>query len=103
MREWISRIIDWFRRDKLDAELRDELQFHRNALERDARPDDPVSARRRMGNTTIAIEQSRERWSIPWLDHFQQDLRHAVRGLRHSPGFSIGVIAQLDRQSTRLH
>ena len=95
MREWLSRLLDWFRRDKLDAELRDELQFHRHALERDARPDDPVSTRQRMGNTTIAIEQSRERWSIPWLDHLQQDVRHAVRSLRRSPGFSTGVIATL--------
>jgi hypothetical protein len=48
-----------------------------------------------MGNTTIAMEQSRERWSIPWLDHLQQDVRHAVRSLRRSPGFSTGVIATL--------
>ena len=54
MRELLARLFDWFRRDQLDAELRDELQFHRDALQRDARPGDPVSTRRRMGNTTIA-------------------------------------------------
>jgi hypothetical protein len=96
MREWLTRLIDWFRRDKLEAELRDELRFHHSALERDAHPaEDPVTARRRLGNTTRAIEDSRERWSIPWLDHLQQDVRYAIRGLRRSPGFAFGVIATL--------
>jgi predicted permease len=95
MREWLSRLLDWFRRDKLEAELRDELQFHRNALERDQRGGDDISAARRLGNTTSAIEDSRDRWSIPWLDHIQQDVRYALRGLRRSPGFSIGVMATL--------
>jgi putative ABC transport system permease protein len=95
MRELLNRLFDWIRRDKLEAELRDEIQFHRASLERDARDSDPVSVRRRMGNTTRAIEESRERWSIPWLDHLQQDVRYAVRGLRRSPGFSFGVIATL--------
>ena len=95
MRELLQRLLDWFRRDKLEAELRDELRFHHDSLERDARDTDAVSARRRMGNTTRAIEDSRDRWSIPWLDHLQQDMRYAVRGLRRSPGFAFGVIATL--------
>ena len=95
MREWLTRLIDWFRRDKLEAELRDEIRFHHSSLERDARASDPVSVRRRLGNTTRAIEESRERWSIPWLDQLQADVRYAVRGLRRSPGFSLGVIATL--------
>lgn len=95
MREWLNRLIDWFRRDELEAELRDEIRFHHSSLERDAHDNDPVSARRRMGNTTRAIEEARDRWSIPWLDHLQQDVRYAVRGLRRSPGFSFGVIATL--------
>src|SRR5688572_25496170 len=95
MRELLSRILDWLRRDKLEAELRDELQFHHDSLNRDARETDAVSARRRMGNTTRAIEDSRDRWSIPWLDQLQQDVRYAIRGLHRSPGFSFGVIATL--------
>ena len=39
MREWLARIVDWFRRDRLDAELREELEFHRAQIERDTRAD----------------------------------------------------------------
>jgi predicted permease len=34
-------------------------------------------------------------WSIPSLEHFLQDVRYAVRGLRRSPGFAATVITTL--------
>ena len=40
-------------------------------------------------------EESRDRWSIPWLDILQQDMRYAARGLRRSPAFTFTVIATL--------
>ena len=101
MREWLARCFDWMRRDRLDAELTEELQFHRRQLERDARhagvavDDVQASAQRRLGNTTRIVEESRERWSVPWLDYLQQDVRHTLRGLRRSPGFTLSVIATL--------
>ena len=101
MREWLSRILDWFRRDRLDAELVEELRFHQAQAERDAHAgglalEDAASiSRRQLGNITNVMEQARERWSIPWLDHLQQDVRYAVRALRRSPGFSLAVIVTL--------
>ena len=74
MREWLARMADRLRRDRLDAELAEELRFHRERLERDLRqagagPDAARDlARRRLGNPTRVREEARERWSLPALD-----------------------------------
>ena len=101
MREWLARLRDWFRRDRLDRELLEELRFHREQLEREAQgagtPPEAAAdtARRRLGNQTQIREAARDRWSWPWLDHFHQDVRYALRGLRRSPGFAATVILTL--------
>ena len=101
MREWLMRLRDWLRRDRLDRELLEELRFHREQLAREAReagsPPEAAGdqARRRLGNQTVIREEARDRWSWPWLDHFQQDVRYALRGLRRSPGFAATVILTL--------
>ena len=101
MREWLSRLIDWTRRDKLEHELTEELRFHRSQLERDALADGigpaaaPDAARRRLGNETQVIEASRDRWSIPALEIIRQDVHYAIRGLRRAPGFTATVVLTL--------
>ena len=101
MRETITRLIDWVRRGRLDRELAEELEFHRRMLERDARAagagDDEARrlARRRLGDPVRAREGARDRWSIPSLEHFLQDVRWAVRGLGRAPGFTATVVVTL--------
>jgi len=79
MREFLSRLADWFRRDRLERELAEEIRFHRERAEQDARaagasPEEATFvARRRFGNATASAETARDRWSLPTLDHFQQD------------------------------
>ena len=101
MREWLMRLIDWARRDKLERELADELRFHRDRLEQDAvahgasADDARDPARRRLGNRTRITESARDRWLIPSLDALAQDVRYATRGLLRAPIFSVTIVLTL--------
>jgi putative ABC transport system permease protein len=101
MREWLARLRDRLRRGKLDAELAEEMRFHRNQLERDARAagasaaEARHSAARQLGNETVARESARERWSVPSLEAILRDTRYAFRGLARSPGFTATVAITL--------
>lgn len=95
-----------FRRDRFDRELAEEMDFHREMLEVDktrqglAHEAAVASARRQLGNTTLAGEFSRDVWIIAWLDTLLADLRYAFRTLRRSPGVALGVLLSL--AATRL-
>src|SRR5687768_16845036 len=101
MREFFARIVDWFRRDTLERELNEEMQFHRARLERDAlaqgtAPADARSVvRSKFGNETSVAEATRDRWSIAPLEIILQDARYAVRGLVRAPAFSFAIVATL--------
>src|ERR1051325_2788238 len=102
IREFVARIADWLRRDRLERELSEELRFHRSQLERDslqtglARDEAPYAARRRLGSVLRVTEDARERWSLPAMEQVAQDVRYALRSLgrrRVFTGVAVATIA----------
>src|ERR1700730_9536452 len=86
----IRRILYFFRQPRQDAELAEEMDFHRRMLERES--GDRYTANRRMGASTLAREDARGVWLPLRFESVLQDLRVGVRMLRRSPGFSILAI-----------
>ncbi len=90
-----------FRRDAMERELDEELQFHlqqeAGKLTREGVPPDEAMRRARiaLGGVEVVKEASRDSRGITWLANAGQDLRYAVRSLRRNPVFTAGVILTL--------
>ena len=96
-----SRLVPYLGRRRAGANLEEEIRLHLE-LERDRLIDaglDPAAAaraaRRRLGNPALIREDARAVWGWRRLDALARDLRHVVRGLRRSPGFTAIVAAVL--------
>jgi len=73
----------------MDAELAEEMEFHRAMLaEHGAAP-------AVMGNTTLSRENARAIWIWPWLESLCQDAVYAVRALRREPAFTVTALLAL--------
>jgi predicted permease len=78
--------------------LNAELEFHleQQTAENIAAGMSPAEARfaalRAFGNPTLLREQARESWSWNSMESFFHDLRHGIRTLARTPGFSLIVI-----------
>ena len=80
----IRYLINWRR---LDAELADEMEFHREMAAR--------AGRNNFGNTLRLREQAFEAWGWTWLDRLLQDLRYGVRIWARTPGFTLMAVLVL--------
>ena len=96
-----KRLNLWFRRGRLDDELRDEVALHLE-LRRQALIDagvDPyeaaAQAQRMFGNPTAIRERTRDMWGFPSLDTLAQDIRYGCRLLRQSPTVTVASIVSL--------
>jgi putative ABC transport system permease protein len=87
-----------FRRNRKEADLHAELQFHldEEAAERAAsgvpEAEARYAARRDLGNLALVMEDTRAAWGWTFWETLRQDVRFALRSLRHNSGFSLLVV-----------
>ncbi len=99
---WLDKLLmrmqTLFRRGHEDALLNDELQFHLDQqiaenIEAGMTPTEArLAALRMFGNPTLLRDQTRDTWSWHDLELLLHDLRHGIRTLTRTPGFSFLAI-----------
>ncbi|HEY7816959.1 MAG TPA: permease prefix domain 1-containing protein, partial [Vicinamibacteria bacterium] len=95
------RIRSIFRRNRVEQELDEELQFHldHKIEEGIAEGLSPRAARERalraMGGLDQRKEEIRDTRRVHWLTDFVDDVRYATRTLRRTPGMTLFVVVTI--------
>jgi putative ABC transport system permease protein len=87
MRNLFRRINYLLNRGRYDAELKADMEFHREMAAR--------AGRNNFGNMLRLREQAWDAWGWTWLDRFLQDTRFAFRQFGRKPGFVIASVITL--------
>jgi predicted permease len=101
IREFASRLRQFFGTGRTDDDLSDEVQNHlelatQEYVRRGMSPEEAIyAARREFGGVEQIKEIYRDRKGLPMLETFLQDLRFGARTLRKNTGFTAVVILAL--------
>ena len=100
MNVW-RRLGAFFRRDRLDDNVAEEIQLHLE-LRRQSLIDSGMTAeeadreaRLQFGNVTAIRERTRDEWGGSTIDMLRNDIRYGLRLIRKAPGFSAVAVASL--------
>ena len=99
--ELARRVWFFLRRDRIAADLAEEMRLHvelRARQEREAGFDAAEAtrrARRQFGNSTHFVRESRDQWGMRWAEDLAIDLRYGLRALRRAPLPSAIIVATL--------
>jgi putative ABC transport system permease protein len=105
LRRWLIvlplRLRSLFQRRAVERDLDDELAFHleMSAQQETARGLDEADARRaaqrRFGGLALQKDAVRDTRGFLWLELLTQDVRHAWRALRRTPGYTVAAMSAL--------
>ena len=98
---WLRRLLNTFRPNRVQRDIDREISFHLAERAEDLQREgaDPDEARRRarlrFGNPVVQRDRTRDVDIAGWADATVRNVRHAVRSLTHTPGFTVTVVLTL--------
>src|SRR4030095_1667818 len=100
-RSFFTRVMNMFRRSRLEADLQDQLEAHRDMIEADLisrgmeASEARIAARRAVGHEMLVREFARDQLLHRWIDGIVRDGRYALRTLVRTPVFALTVVLTL--------